>query len=291
MQATAMNPLVESFFDSETSTVSHIVHTGVGSDAAIVDSVLDFDPKSGRTSRESADRLIAFVAREKLTVVWHLETHVHADHLSAAPYLKNKLGGKIGIGAGIVEVQETFGKVFNFGLDVSGTGAEFDELFADGATFRIGPLEGCVLHVPGHTPADVAYVIGDAAFIGDTLFAPDLGTARADFPGGDAHTLYRSARRILTLPGETRLFLCHDYPPEGRDVVMHTTVAEQCAKNKHLADGIGEDTFVEMREARDKTLGLPTLMLPSVQVNMRAGQLPPKEENGVAYIKIPLDLM
>lgn len=286
-----MNPKVESFFDEATSTVSHVVHSGAGSDAAIVDSVLDYDAKSGRTSRESAERLIAFVEAQRLKVVWHLETHVHADHLSAAPYLKGKLGGKIGIGAGIVEVQETFGKVFNFGLDVSGTGAEFDALFEDDATFRIGPLEGRVLHVPGHTPADVAYVIGDAAFIGDTLFAPDLGSARADFPGGDAHALYRSARRILALPGETRLFLCHDYPPEGRDVVTHTTVAEQCAKNKHLADGIGEETFVEMREARDKTLELPTLMLPSVQVNMRGGKLPPAEENGVAYIKIPLDVL
>lgn len=285
------SPIVDSFFDPATSTVSHIVHAGDGSEAAIVNSVLDFDAKSGRTSRECADKLIAFVAAKRLRIAWHLETHVHADHLSAAPYLKGKLGGKIGIGSRIVEVQERFGKVFNFGLDVSGTGAEFDELFEDGARFSIGALEGAVIHVPGHTPADIAYVIGDAAFVGDTLFAPDLGTARADFPGGDAHTLFHSARRILALPGETRLYLCHDYPPEGRDVITHTTVAEQRAKNKHLADGIPEQDFVAMREARDKTLGLPTLMLPSVQVNMRAGKLPPAEDNGVAYLKIPLDVL
>jgi glyoxylase-like metal-dependent hydrolase (beta-lactamase superfamily II) len=284
-------PVVNSFFDPATSTVSHVVHAGDGSAAAIIDSVLDFDPKSGRTSRESADNIIAFVTQKGLQVVWHLETHVHADHLSAAPYLKSRLGGKIGIGSRIVEVQETFGKVFNFGIDVSGTGAEFDALFEDGETFRIGALDGTVIHVPGHTPADIAYVIGDAAFVGDTLFAPDLGSARADFPGGDAHTLYHSARRILSLPGETRLYLCHDYPPEGRDVVTHTTVAEQRAKNKHLADGIGEETFVAMRETRDKTLALPALMLPSVQVNMRAGHLPRAEDNGVAYLKIPLDVL
>ena len=284
------SPQVDSFFDKATSTVSHVVHAGPGSDAAIVNSVLDFDPKSGRTGREQADKLIAFVAAHELKVTWHLETHVHADHLSAAPYLKAKLGGKVGIGSKIVAVQEQFGKVFNFGLDVSGTGAEFDRLFEDGDTFRIGALEGSVIHVPGHTPADAAYVIGDAAFIGDTLFAPDLGSARADFPGGDARTLYRSARRILALPPETRLYLCHDYPPEGRDVVCVATVAEQRQKNKHLAEGIDEDSFVDMRQKRDATLALPTLMLPSVQVNMRAGHMPPKEDNGVAYIKIPLDV-
>jgi glyoxylase-like metal-dependent hydrolase (beta-lactamase superfamily II) len=284
-----LSPHVDSFFDKATSTLSHAVHTGQGSDAAIVDSVLGFDPKSGRTDREAADKLIDFVAAHHLNVVWHLETHVHADHLSAAPYLKAKLGGRIGIGTQIVAVQERFGKAFNFGLDVSGTGAEFDALFEDGARFAIGPLEGSVIHVPGHTPADIAYVIGDAAFIGDTLFAPDLGSARADFPGGDARTLYRSARRILALPPETRLFLCHDYP-EGRDVTAVATVGEQRRKNKHLADGIDEDSFVDMRQKRDATLSLPTLMLPSVQVNMRAGHLPPKEDNGVAYIKIPVDL-
>jgi glyoxylase-like metal-dependent hydrolase (beta-lactamase superfamily II) len=284
------SPHVDSFFDEATSTLSHIVHSGQGSEAAIVDSVLDFDPKSGRTDRSSADKLIAFVAAHHLVVIWHLETHVHADHLSAAPYLKAKLGGSIGIGAHIVEVQERFGKAFNFGLDVSGTGAEFDRLFEDGATFSIGPLEASVIHVPGHTPADVAYVIGDAAFVGDTLFAPDVGTARADFPGGDARALYRSARRILSLPPETRLYLCHDYPPEGRGVTAHATVAEQRKKNKHLAEGIDEESFVAMRQKRDSTLSLPTLMLPSVQVNMRAGHFPPTEDNGVAYLKIPVDL-
>jgi glyoxylase-like metal-dependent hydrolase (beta-lactamase superfamily II) len=285
------SPSVDSFFDPATSTVSHIVHSGQGSEAAIVDSVLDFDPKSGRTRRDSADKLIAFVRERSLKVVWHLETHVHADHLSAAPYLKQQLGGKIGIGSRIVEVQEKFGKVFNFGLDISGTGSEFDSLFEDGATFAIGALEGYVIHVPGHTPADVAYVVGDAAFIGDTLFAPDLGSARADFPGGDAHTLYRSARRLLSLPPETRLYLCHDYPPEGRDVVTCATVGEQRAKNKHLADGVDETTFVDMRRKRDATLAMPVLMLPSVQVNMRAGNLPPREDNGVSYLKIPIDVL
>lgn len=284
-----VSPHVDSFYDKPTSTLSHIVHTGQGSQAAIVDSVLDFDAKSGRTSRAAADKLIDFVDAHHLQVVWHLETHVHADHLSAAPYLKAKLGGKIGIGAQIVEVQERFGKAFNFGLDISGTGAEFDQLFVDGATFTIGPLEGFVIHVPGHTPADVAYVVGDAAFVGDTLFAPDLGSARADFPGGDARTLYRSARRILGLPPETRLYLCHDYP-EGREVTAVATVAEQRRKNKHLADGVDEESFVAMRQKRDATLSLPALMLPSVQVNMRAGHMPPKEDNGVAYIKIPVDL-
>ena len=285
------SPLVDSFFDPATSTVSHVVHTGQGSEAAIVDSVLDFDPKSGRTSRESADKIMAFVQERGLKIVWHLETHVHADHLSAAPYLKSKVGGAIGIGSRIVEVQERFGKVFNFGLDVSGTGAEFDALFEDGATFSIGKLQGSVIHVPGHTPADVAYLIDDAAFIGDTLFAPDVGSARADFPGGDAHALYHSARRILSLPGKTRLYLCHDYPPEGRGVVTYSTVEEQCARNKHLSAGVDEESFVAMREKRDATLSLPVLMLPSVQVNMRAGHMPPREDNGVAYLKIPIDVL
>jgi glyoxylase-like metal-dependent hydrolase (beta-lactamase superfamily II) len=285
------HPEVASFFEKTTSTATPIVHAGRGTACAIVDSVLDFDPKSGRTARHSADAVMAYVYEHALTVEWHLETHVHADHLSAAPYLRNRLGGKIGIGAGIVEVQERFGKVFNFGLDVSGTGAEFDRLFADGESFTIGALEGFVLHVPGHTPADVAYVVGDAAFVGDTLFAPDLGSARADFPGGDARTLYRSARKLLTLPPQTRLFLCHDYPPDGRDVLTVTTVGEERAHNKHLADGIDEDSFVLMRTERDRTLSVPVLMLPSVQVNMRAGHLPPAEENGVAYLKIPVDLL
>jgi glyoxylase-like metal-dependent hydrolase (beta-lactamase superfamily II) len=285
------SPSVQSFFDPATSTLSHVVHSGQGSEAAIVDSVLDFDPKSGRTRRDSAEKIIDFVRRSSLQVIWHLETHVHADHLSAAPYLRAQLGGKIGIGSRIVEVQERFGKMFNFGLDVSGTGAEFDALFEDGETFQIGALSAAVMHVPGHTPADVAYVIGDAAFIGDTLFAPDLGSARADFPGGDAHELYRSARRLLALPSETRLYLCHDYPPEGREFAACATVAEQRARNKHLADGIEESNFVAMRQKRDATLSLPVLMLPSVQVNMRAGHLPPREGNGVTYLKIPIDVV
>jgi glyoxylase-like metal-dependent hydrolase (beta-lactamase superfamily II) len=282
--------MVETFFDPSTSTASHVVHAGPGSAAAIVDSVLDFDPRSGRTGRDSADQIATFVTDQRLGVAWHLETHVHADHLSAALYLKSKLGGRIGIGAKVIDVQRQFGKLFNCGIGVSGSGAVFDQLFAEGDRFAIGALEARVMEVPGHTPADIAYVIGDAAFVGDTLFAPDVGSARADFPGGDAATLFRSAHRILALAPETRLFLCHDYPPEGRGPRWETTVAEQRANNKHLRDGIEEASFVAMRRARDATLGLPTLMLPSVQVNIRAGNLPPPEDNGVAYIKIPVDL-
>ncbi len=252
--------------------------------------MLDFDPRSGRTSHTAADAIASFVEANGLQVTWHLETHVHADHLSAAPYLRTKLGGRIGIGAHVIEVQRQFGKLFNYGVGVSGCGDEFDRLFAEGDGFAIGSLEARVIEVPGHTPADIAYLIGDAAFVGDTLFAPDVGSARADFPGGDAVTLYRSARRILALPPETRLFLCHDYPPEGRGPVCHTTVADERANNRHLRDGVDEATFVAMRRARDATLSLPTLMLPSVQVNMRAGNMPPAEENGVSYIKIPVDL-
>jgi glyoxylase-like metal-dependent hydrolase (beta-lactamase superfamily II) len=282
---------VDTFFDKTTGTATHVVHAGPGSAAAVIDSVLDFDPKSGRTDHSSADRVIAYVREQGLTVEWLLETHVHADHLSAAPYLRTRIGGRIGIGARVVEVQEKFGKIFNFGIDLTGDGREFDRLFEDGDRFGIGNVEVQVIAVPGHTPADVAYLVGDAVFVGDTIFMPDCGSARADFPGGDARTLYRSAKRILELPPETRIFICHDYPPEGREVRFHTTVAEERAANKHLRDGIGEDEFVEMRTARDRTLAMPVLMIPSVQVNMRAGHLPPAEDNGVTYLKLPVNLL
>jgi glyoxylase-like metal-dependent hydrolase (beta-lactamase superfamily II) len=257
----------------------------------VIDSVLDFDPKSGRTDHASADAVIAFVQRQALSVEWLLETHVHADHLSAAPYLRARIGGRIGIGARVVEVQEKFGKIFNFGVDATGDGTEFDRLFDDGARFGIGNVEVEVIAVAGHTPADVAYLIGDAVFVGDTIFMPDVGSARADFPGGDPRTLYRSARRILDLPPQTRIFICHDYPPEGRGVRVETTVAEERASNKHLHDGVTEDEFVAMRTARDKTLAMPVLMIPSVQVNMRAGHLPPPEANGVSYLKLPVNVL
>jgi glyoxylase-like metal-dependent hydrolase (beta-lactamase superfamily II) len=270
--------------------VSYVVHDPETRRAAIIDSVLDYDPASGRTSCASADAIIAYVAEQALGIDWLLETHAHADHLSAAPYLKQKLGGKIAIGEHIVTVQGVFGKLFNAGSDFQRDGSDFDQLWKDGDHFQIGNLDVTVLHVPGHTPACIAYVIGDAAFVGDTMFMPDYGTARADFPGGDARTLYRSARRLLALPPETRLFMCHDYLPAGRDAyVWETTVAAERAANIHIHDGISEDEFVAMREARDATLAMPRLILPSVQVNMRAGHMPAPEENGVTYLKIPVN--
>jgi glyoxylase-like metal-dependent hydrolase (beta-lactamase superfamily II) len=283
--------IVEPFFDPVTATVTYVVHTGRGSPCAIVDPVLDYDPKSGRTSTESADRVIAFVREYRLTVQWLLETHAHADHLSSAPYLKSQLGGRIAIGEHIRTVQGVFGKVFNLDAAVNGDGSEFDHLFGDGETFEVGPLAARALHVPGHTPADLAYQIGDAVFVGDTMFMPDVGSARCDFPGGDAHTLYRSARRLLDLPGETRLFMCHDYPPGSRGPRFDTTVAEQRRANIHLHDGVTEEAFVAMRTARDRTLAMPNLILPSIQVNIRAGRMPEPEGNGVRYLKIPLDAL
>ncbi|MFC3100450.1 MBL fold metallo-hydrolase [Altererythrobacter lauratis] len=283
-------PQIKSFFDPATFTVTYVVHDPETKIAAIIDSVLDFDPASGRTSHASADQVIAYVADKGLTVEWLLETHAHADHLTAAPYLQRKLGGKIAIGEHITTVQDVFGKLFNAGEDFRHDGSDFDQLWKDGDQFKIGNLNVTVLHVPGHTPACVAYVIGDAVFVGDTMFMPDYGTARADFPGGDARTLYRSARRILSLPPETRLFMCHDYLPAGRtEYVWETTVEAERAANIHIHDGITEDEFVAMREARDATLDMPRLILPSVQVNMRAGHLPPAEENGVTYLKIPVN--
>jgi glyoxylase-like metal-dependent hydrolase (beta-lactamase superfamily II) len=283
--------VVEPFFDPVTATITYVVHTGRGSACAIVDPVLDYDPKSGRTSTESAERVIAFVHEYRLTVQWLLETHAHADHLSAAPYLKAQLGGRIAIGEHIRTVQGVFGKVFNLGAAVKGDGSEFDHLFKDGETFEVGPLSARVWHVPGHTPADLAYQIGDAVFVGDTMFMPDVGSARCDFPGGDAHTLYRSARRLLDLPGQTRLFMCHDYPTSSRGPRFQTTVAEQRRENIHLHDGVSEEAFVAMRRGRDRTLAMPNLILPSIQVNIRAGRMPEAEDNGVRYLKIPLDAL
>ena len=286
-----MKPLVQAFFDPATSTVSYVVHGADGGACAVIDSVLDYDPKSGRTSTATADKLIAFVREHRLKVDWILETHAHADHLSAAPFLKKHLGGRIAIGEQIRSVQGVFKKIFNLEPGFSLDGSQFDHLFADGEVFRLGGLEGEAMHVPGHTPADMAYRIGDAVFTGDTLFMPDVGTARADFPGGDARTLYRSIRRLLALPGETRLFVCHDYPPAGREPEWQTTVTGQRALNIHVRDGVSEDEFVAMRNARDKTLAMPTLILPSIQVNIRAGELPPPEANGVSYLKIPVNAL
>jgi glyoxylase-like metal-dependent hydrolase (beta-lactamase superfamily II) len=286
-----MNPTVQAFFDPATWTVSYVVYERPGSACAIVDSVLDYDPKSGRTRTASADRLAAFVREQQLRVEWILETHAHADHLSAAHYLRKQLGGKIAIGGRITRVQEVFKGIFHLEPEFRPDGHQFDHLFQDGETFTIGTLTAQALAVPGHTPACVAYHVGDAVFVGDTLFMPDVGTARCDFPGGDAHALYRSVRKLLALPPATRLFMCHDYPPVGRAAQWETTVAAQRAGNIHVHDGVDEDAFVRMRTARDATLEMPVLILPSVQVNIRAGEMPPKEENGVAYLKIPVDLL
>jgi glyoxylase-like metal-dependent hydrolase (beta-lactamase superfamily II) len=284
-----MNPEITAFFDQATNTISYIVADPATRAAAIVDSVLDFDPKSGRTATASADRLIATVRERDLTVERILETHVHADHLSAAPYLKERLGGRIGIGEHVRQVQQVFKTLFNAEPGFATDGRQFDHLFADGERFRIGCVEAEVLHTPGHTPADISYVIGDAAFVGDTLFMPDYGTARTDFPGGNAHALYRSIRRILSLPPRTRLFTGHDYAPGGRSPAWESTIAEQRVRNVHIHDGVTEEEFVALRTARDATLDMPRLILPSVQVNMRAGHMPPAEDNGVRYLKIPID--
>ena len=284
-------PQVTGFFDPATNTVSYVVADPATGACAVIDSVLDFDYAAGRTSTASADAIIAFIEQAGLRLKWQIETHVHADHLSAAPYLKARLGGKIGIGEQIRTVQTTFGAVFNAGTGFQRDGSQFDHLFRDGETYQLGGLTGLALHTPGHTPACMTHVIGDAAFVGDTLFMPDAGSARADFPGGDARTLFRSMRRILTLPPETRLFMCHDYGPNNRDIRWETTVAAERAENIHAHDGMREEEFVALREARDRTLDMPRLILPSIQVNMRAGALPPAEDNGVAYLKIPLNAL
>lgn len=286
----ALRPVIASFFDPATYTVTYVAHDPATLEAAIIDSVLDFDPNSGRTATASADAVIAYVTMHNLKVTWLVETHAHADHFSAAPYLQEKLGGKIAIGAAITTVQQVFGKLFNAGTEFARDGSQFDSLFHDGDTFTIGAVPVTVLHVPGHTPACIAYVVGEAVFVGDTMFMPDYGTARADFPGGDARTLFRSLRRILSLPPETRLFMCHDYLPKGRsEYVWETTVAAEREGNVHAHDGITEDEFVAMREARDATLDMPRLILPSVQVNMRAGHMPPPDDNGVTYLKLPVN--
>lgn len=285
-------PVVKTFFDEATFTATHVVHDPATKAAAVIDSVMDFDQPSGRTSLDSAYRLIDYVSSEGLRVAWILETHVHADHLSAAPYLQQELGGQLAIGKEIATVQGVFGKIFNEGTDFARDGSQFDQLFDDGSAFNLGDIPAIALHVPGHTPADMAYVIGDAAFVGDTMFMPDYGSARADFPGGDARNLYRSVRRLMKLPDETRIFLCHDYKaPNREDFVWETTMLAERVGNVHLHDGVTEDEFVEMRTQRDATLQMPRLILPSLQVNMRAGHLPPAEENGTAYLKLPLNVL
>jgi glyoxylase-like metal-dependent hydrolase (beta-lactamase superfamily II) len=282
---------IRPFFDPNTWTISYVVSDNVTKYAAIVDPVLDYDFKSGHTGTRSADQVLAYVQGSGLTVQWILETHAHADHLSGARYLQERAGGRIAIGEHIREVQATFKRLFNLEPSFLPDGSQFDYLFKDSETFRIGNVEAKALFVPGHTPADMAYLVDGAVFVGDTLFMPDVGSARADFPGGDAHALYRSIRRLLDLSAETRMFVCHDYPPAGRQVQWETTVADQRARNIHVREGIGESDFVAMRRARDATLELPTLILPSIQVNVRAGRLPPPEDNGVSYLKIPLNAL
>jgi glyoxylase-like metal-dependent hydrolase (beta-lactamase superfamily II) len=283
-------PEIRAFFDEPTNTVSYLVWDPATREAAVIDPVLDFDHRSGKAKADSAAAILAHAQNEGLKIAWVLETHAHADHLSGAPYIKMKTGAKVGIGEHIRDVQRIFRPVFN-AIDVSGEGAEFDHLFKDGERFKIGSLSGEVIYTPGHTPACVSYRIEDAVFVGDTLFMPDYGTARADFPGGDARALYRSIQRILSLPPETRLFMCHDYKAPGRDeYAWETTVAEECARNVHVHKGVSEDEFVAMRQTRDATLAAPLLLLPSIQVNIRAGRFPPGESNGVHYLKIPVKL-
>jgi glyoxylase-like metal-dependent hydrolase (beta-lactamase superfamily II) len=285
-----LRPMVTAFFEEASKTFSYVVRDPESTACAIIDSVKDFDYAAGHTSVHSANAIADFIQHEELTVEWILETHVHADHLSAAPYLNEKFGGRIGIGTNIKKVQHIFGKVFNAGTEFARDGSQFDQLFEDGDTFTVGSLEARVLHTPGHTPACLTYVIGDAAFVGDTLFMPDYGTARCDFPGGDARALYRSIQKVLTLPPKTRLFLCHDYKAPGREYYQHeTTVAEQAVNNIHVHEGINEDEFVKMRTERDATLTMPRLLLPSIQVNMNAGQMLFTEDDDQAYLKIPIN--
>ena len=285
-----MKPQVAAFFDEPTNTISYVVKDPKGTSCAIIDSVLDFDYSSGHTSTKSADEIIDFVKKEGLKVEWILETHVHADHLSAAPYLQERLGGKIGIGENITIVQDTFGKVFNEGTEFQRDGSQFDELFVEGDSFHVGQFRGDVLHTPGHTPACMTYVIGDAAFVGDTLFMPDFGTARCDFPGGSADTMYESVQKILSLPDETRIFVGHDYKAPGRDeYAWETTVGEQKAKNVHVGGGASREDFVKMRTERDETLAMPKLIIPSLQVNMRAGNMPEPDDQGDVFLKVPVN--
>jgi glyoxylase-like metal-dependent hydrolase (beta-lactamase superfamily II) len=285
-----MTPAVTAFFDAATNTISYVVRDPAGTAAAVIDSVLDFDYASGRTDTASADEVIAFVEREGLDVQWLLETHVHADHLSAAPYLQERLGGKIGIGDQIKIVQDTFGKVFNEGTQFQRDGSQFDKLFVEGDSIHIGQMRLDVLHTPGHTPACLTYVVGDAAFVGDTLFMPDFGTARCDFPGGSSEVLFQSIQKILALPDETRIFVGHDYKAPGReDYAWETTVGEQKAKNIHVGAGAAQEDFVKMRDERDAQLAMPKLIIPSLQVNMRAGQMPEPDEQGDVFLKVPVN--
>jgi glyoxylase-like metal-dependent hydrolase (beta-lactamase superfamily II) len=284
-----VKPEVKAFFDEPTNTVSYVVKDPSSNACAVIDSVMDIDYAAGRITYHSADAIIAYISQNDLKLEWLIETHVHADHLSGAPYIQAKLGGKIGIGENITIVQETFGKIFNEGTEFQRDGSQFDRLFKDGDSYTIGTMKAYAMHTPGHTPACMTHVIGDAAFVGDTLFMPDGGSARADFPGGDARTLYRSIKRILSLPGETRLFMCHDYGPNGREIRWETTVSEQREHNIHVKDGIGEDEFVKVREARDKTLAMPKLIIPSLQVNMKAGELPQPDESGKRFLKVPIN--
>lgn len=284
-----MPPLIHSFFDTHTCTASHLVYDEAGGHAAVIDPVLNYDPKSGRSKTAAADQILTFLREQRLSLNWILETHAHADHLSAAHYLRQQAGGKIAIGARIGQVQTVFKQLFNLEPEFATDGTQFDVLLEDNQSFQIGKLQATALFVPGHTPADLAYQIADAVFVGDTLFMPDVGTARCDFPGGDAQQLYQSIQRLLALPPTTRLFLCHDYPPNGRPVCTQTTVAAQRAANIHVHDGISAADFVAMRSKRDAGLEMPVLLLPAVQVNIRAGAFPPAEQNGVRYLKIPLN--
>ncbi|MGB0083852.1 MAG: MBL fold metallo-hydrolase [Rhodomicrobiaceae bacterium] len=285
----SVKPEVTAFFDPDTNTISYVVKDPNSKSCAIIDSVMDIDYAAGHISHGSADKIVEFVRDRGLKVEWLIETHAHADHLSAAPYIQSKLGGKIGIGEDIRVVQDVFGKVFNEGTEFQRDGSQFDRLFKDGDSYQIGSMKAFAIHTPGHTPACMTHVIGNAAFVGDTLFMPDGGTARADFPGGDARELYRSIRKVLSLPGKMHLFMCHDYAPGGREIRWETTVAEERANNIHVRDGISEDEFVRMRTARDKTLGMPTLIIPSIQVNIRGGKLPSAEDNGTRYLKVPVN--
>ncbi len=287
----SQTPDVEGFFDPDTNTISYVVRDPASAACAVLDSVMDIDYAAGRIGFKSASRIIEYIGKNGLRLEWLIETHAHADHLSAAPYIQNKLGGKIGIGEHIRDVQEVFGKVFNEGTEFRRDGSQFDRLFKDGDTYEIGALHAFAMHTPGHTPACMTHVIGNAAFVGDTLFMPDGGTARADFPGGDARQLYRSIKKVLSLPPEMRLFMCHDYGPNGREVRWETTVREERAHNIHVREAIGEEEFVEMRSLRDKTLGMPKLIIPAIQVNIRGGHLPEPEANGTAFLKVPLNVL
>ena len=284
-----ISPEVFGFHDSSSGTISYVVKDPDSKKSAVIDSVLDFDHASGRTSTHNADKIISFIEKNKLDIEWIIETHVHADHLSGAPYIQEKIGGKIGIGEHICTVQNVFGKIFNEGTEFQRDGSQFDKLFKDGDTYAIGSLNARVMHTPGHTPACMVHIIENSAFVGDTLFMPDGGTARADFPGGNARDLYKSIKKVLELPSATKLFICHDYGPGGRDIAWETTVGEQRKNNVHVKDGISEDEFVKTRETRDASLSMPKLIVPATQINMRAGSLPEEENNGVSYIKLPIN--